>query len=84
MGEIIGRCVSTENAIKTLTDSQQFIPPDHLSAYIAALNRARYELQKNIPVKPLIKHYGWFCGKCGFSIQPDWIYCRNCGKEILK
>ena len=84
MGEVIGRAVSRKEALQTLTESQQFIPPDHLAAYVAALNRTRYELMRHDPVKPRSREYEWLCGNCGSPIFPDYTYCRNCGKEIDK
>lgn len=82
MGEVIGRAVSRREALQTLTESQQFIPPDHLAAYVAALNRTRYELARHDPVKPRIRVHGWFCGNCGKGVSQECTFCWNCGKEI--
>ena len=75
---IIGRCVSRERAVEVLKDCRQFVPPKYLRAYIAALNRARFELEKRVPVEPV---HGK-CGNCGIQIETDWIFCANCGREI--
>ena len=77
---IIGRCVSRERAVEVLKDCRQFVPPKYLRAYIAALNRARFELEKRVPVEPA----NGCCGNCGVYIEDDWIFCANCGREIQK
>ena len=77
---IIGRCVSRDTAVEVLTDCKQFIPPKYIRAYIAALNRARFELQKRIPVEPV----RGCCGNCGVPVETDWIFCANCGREISR
>lgn len=79
MGEVIGRAVSRKEALETLTESQQYIPRDHIAAYVAALNRARYELMRHEAVKPKNDEY---CGNCGMWIPRSAVYCLNCGREI--
>lgn len=79
MGEIIGRAVSRKEALETLTDAQQYIPQDHIAAYVAALNRTRYELLRHDPVKP---NEDGSCGNCGVWVPWSATYCLNCGKEI--
>ena len=78
--DVIGRCVSRETAVRVLTDCRQFIPPAYLRAYIAAFNRARFELEKRVPAEPV---RGCF-GNCGIKLEDDWIFCANCGREVKK
>ena len=80
MGEIIGRCVSRKEALRTLRQSQQFIPEDTTTAYVAALNRVRFEFQRHDPVEP----DGDYCGNCGEVLFPGDVYCPNCGREISR
>lgn len=79
MGEIIGRAVSRKEALETLTGSKQYIPQDHIAAYVAALNRVRFELMRHEPVK---QEEDGRCGNCGMWIPQSANYCLNCGKEI--
>ena len=77
---IIGRCVSRKTAVHVLEDCREYIPPLYLRAYIAALNRARFELEKRVPVEPV----RGCCGNCGVKIEGDWIFCANCGREVKR
>lgn len=76
----IGRCISREEALKTLNFTKQFIPNKYLMLYVAALNRTKYELSRHDPVKPV----NGCCGRCGLPIDDDRTYCSNCGREIDK
>jgi len=80
MGEVIGRCVSREAALKTLEQVTFFIPQDRIASYSAALNRVRYEFQRHEPVA--IR--GIHCGNCGKAVAMVDIYCSNCGREIKR
>ena len=80
----IGRASSRQTALQTLEDARQYIPDEVLSAYMAALNRTRYEFRRHEPVPPKIIN-GWArCGRCGQDIKTTDNYCHNCGREIKK
>lgn len=80
-----GRCVSRMEAIQTLEDAKRHMPSGYINAYVAAFNRARYELLKGEPVKPITNLNGsWSCGYCGRRMGKEDNYCKNCGREIDK
>ena len=80
MGDVVGRCVSSELSIEILEESKAFIPKENLARYAAALNRAKYILSRQKPEKPV----NGCCGACGCYVQltGEENYCPNCGKAI--
>lgn len=84
MGEIVGRAVSREQALDTLTNAKECIPDKRKPAYTAALNRVRYEFNRHEPVTPTVTN-GWTrCGNCGAEIRRADLYCSNCGREVKR
>lgn len=81
MGEVIGRCVSSEMSIEILEESKEFIPRENLARYMAALNRAKYILSRQKPIKPT---EDGCCGHCGQFLHAGMTYCCNCGREIMR
>lgn len=79
MGEVIGRCSSRKEALRTLEQAEVFVPSKAVYAYTAALNRVRYEFRRHDPLKPVKGK----CGACGAVLVEDSVYCWNCGREIL-
>lgn len=80
MGDVIGRCSSRKEALNTLEQAQEFIPNEAVYAYVAALNRVRYEFKRHEPLAPVNGR----CGSCGHILHPDMTYCWNCGREIMR
>ena len=56
------------------------MPNEAVYAYVAALNRVRYEFKRHEPVKPIDN----YCGNCGQFLHADMTYCWNCGREIMR
>ena len=80
----IGRAVSRKEAMRILRQTQRFVPEDLAAAYMAALNRVRYEFKRHEPVEPRISN-GWVrCGNCGDDIRSKDNYCPNCGREVKR
>ena len=80
MGDVIGRCSSRQEAMNTLVQAKEFLPNEILYAYVAALNRVRYEFRRHEPMEPVSGR----CGECGQRLHPGATYCWNCGKEVQK
>lgn len=63
---------------------------EFLDQYDRAMNRARYEVDKSLPVAPnalkaKARSYGTFysCGNCGFSLREELDKCcPKCGREV--
>ena len=92
---LTGKCISGVDTVNFFEMLLKQIPDNNKnrelrSTYEAALNRVRFEVAKGIGKRPKIvkaknRAYGEFrnCGKCGFGLDIQSNYCKNCGTAVL-
>ncbi|MCI7191381.1 MAG: hypothetical protein MR998_12230 [Lachnospiraceae bacterium] len=92
---LTGKCISGVDTVKFFEMLLKQIPDNSKnrelrSTYEAALNRVRFEVAKGIGKRPKIvkakyRAYGELrnCGKCGFGLDIQSNYCKNCGTAVL-
>ena len=85
-----GRCMSGLDAIEFMESLADVFDEDtkteeFCDLYQRALNRFRYEIRKNVPVK--VKKFDgkltvYKCGACSNVLAPQDNYCPRCGRMI--
>lgn len=92
---LTGKCISGIDTVKFFEMLLKQIPDNSKNrelrrTYEAALNRVRFEVAKGIGKRPKIvkakyRAYGELrnCGKCGFGLDIQSNYCKNCGTAVL-
>lgn len=84
MSKAYGRMISFEDAVRWAEGVA--VPEGCEGSKACALNRLRYERDRNVPVKPRTRKGRTFdehtCGNCGRGVEVGYRYCAGCGFAI--
>ena len=95
MLNVTGKCASTTETIAFLEELLDVLPESGKNSefkekYNSVLNRVRYEITKNMGIKPRAlkakySYLGTFynCGNCGSALSITHNYCNKCGRPVL-